>query len=123
MKISAKDHRIIRQCAKDQAKRWVGASKVSSIEVGERFNLDTEKHSTNIFDISNDPEWNDTDLWTTHPLTGSINKLMLVDGKGLFDLYVYTDDGLACNIQAEFDEQGLLAVHADIDNNIWKRNA
>ena len=81
MKISANDHRIIRQCAKDQAKRWVGASKVSSIEIA------------------------------------------TVDGNGLFYLYVYTDDGLACNIQAEFDEQGLLAVHADIDNNIWKINA
>lgn len=52
---------------------------------------------------------------------------MLANGGVLFDLYIYERPGigetgdLVCCVQAELDEQGLIAVHADSDKNVWRR--
>ena len=98
-----------------------------AIEIAERFHLTTGRTALNIFAISDDPDWADTDLNTTWPWSRIRERHVLADGRALFDLFIYerprvgeTGD-LVCCVQAELDAHGLVAVHADAEKNIWRR--
>lgn len=102
------------------------------IEIGSRVNLNDGKipASINIHAITHDASgnWNDTDLHDMHDWS-TIRKIpMTNDARALVDCYVYEwswTDGcwgdLVCNVQAEFDQAGLMAIHADSTKNVWRR--
>jgi hypothetical protein len=124
IKLSTADVATLRACAEREARRHSGARKFK-IEIGERYSLNGRGKATNIRLISDDPEWNDTDLNTTRDW-GEIRSPIELSAKGeaLLDLYIYErGDGadLVCNVQAEIDAAGLAAVHADADKNRWQR--
>ena len=123
---SAADIRQLRQVAEAVARRDSSAPRFA-IEIAERFSLATGQRALNIFAITADPDWADTDLNTTLPWSRIRARFPLAQGKALFDLYIYErrtigDTGdLICCVQAEFDSDGLAAVHADSEKNIWSR--
>ncbi|WP_336961062.1 hypothetical protein [Sphingobium aquiterrae] len=126
VRLSATDIRQLRNVAEQIARGESVASRYT-IEIAERFHLTTGRTALNILAISDDPDWADTDLNTTHPWSRIHKRHELVNGRALFDLYVYerppfgeTGD-LVCCVQTELDARGLAAVHADNAKNIWRR--
>lgn len=126
IRLSADDIRQLRDVAERVARRHRCAARFA-IEIAERVNLTTGQAALNIFAISIDPDWADTDLYTTWPWSRMRERHGLANGRALFDLYIYerppigeTGD-LVCCVQAELDAQGLVAVHADSAKNIWCR--
>jgi len=126
IRLSQSDIQILRREAEAVARRHSSASRFA-IEIAERFNLVTGVVALNICEISDDPDWTDTDLNTTHPWSRIRDRHRLVNGRALFDLFIYerhtaSDIGdLVCNAQAELDGKGLLAIHADSDTDVWRR--
>lgn len=133
LKISAADLKTIKKECKKIAKRWSGSSKFR-IEIGERYNSDgyfPNETSINIWAISNDytGDWDDTDLNTTLDFDELKKPLVMTeDGRAIVDFYIYEWDNsfkewgdLVTNAQAEFDMDGLKAMHCDIDKNLWVR--
>ena len=128
VRLSANDIRQLRNVAEQIARGERVASRYT-IEIAERFHLTTGRTALNILAISDDPDWADTDLNTTHPWSRIHERHELVNGRALFDLYVYerppfgeTGD-LVCCVQAELDARGLAAIHADSAKDIWRRLA
>ncbi|MBV2149912.1 hypothetical protein KRZ98_16835 [Sphingobium sp. AS12] len=128
IRLSASDVRQLRRTAESIARRYNGTRRFA-IEIGERSSLNTGRTAMNIRSISNDPDWEDTDLFTTHEWRRIRDRHELANGKALFDLYIYERPGigevgdLVCNVQAEIDAQGLAAIHADAEKNVWERPA
>ncbi len=123
VRLSANDIRQLRNVAEQIAQGERVASRYT-IEIAERFHLTTGRTALNILAISDDPDWADTDLNTTHPWSRIHERHELVNGRALFDLYVYerppfgeTGD-LVCCVQAELDTRGLAAIHADSAKDI-----
>ncbi|OHT21594.1 hypothetical protein [Edaphosphingomonas haloaromaticamans] len=128
VRLSANDIRQLRNVAEQIAQGERVASRYT-IEIAERFHLTTGRTALNILAISDDPDWADTDLNTTHPWSRIHERHELVNGRALFDLYVYerppfgeTGDLVCCD-QAELDARGLAAIHADSAKDIWRRLA
>lgn len=128
VRLSADDIRQLRTVAEQIARRERAASRYT-IEIAERFHLATGRTALNILLISDDPDWADTDLNTTHPWSRMRDRHELANGRALFDLYIYerpafgeTGD-LVCCVQAELDARGLAVVHADGNRDIWRRPA
>ncbi len=128
VRLSANDIRQLRNVA-EQIAQGVRVASRYTIEIAERFHLTTGRTALNILAISDDPDWADTDLNTTHPWSRIHERHELVNGRALFDLYVYerppfceTGD-LVCCVQAELDTRGLAAIHADSAKDIWRRLA
>jgi hypothetical protein len=126
VRLTAEEIRQLRAVAEQVARRERSRGRFT-IEIAERFNLKTGASSLNIRAITSDPDWQDTDLCTTHPWPRIRERHDLADGEALFDFYIYerpsfaeTGD-LVCCVQAELDAGGLLAVHADYNKNIWRR--
>lgn len=133
LKISATDIAIIRHECKKIAKCHSRSNRFQ-ILIGERYNIDgfyPDINSINVWSISNDPtdDWEDTDLYDTIDFDTLKKPLAMTDdGRAIVDFYIYEWDGtfkcwgeLACNAQAEFDMDGLKAMHADGDKNKWTR--
>ncbi len=126
IRLSAGDVRQLRAVAEGIARRHSSATRFA-IEIAERVNLTTGNAALNILAISDDPDWEDTDLYTTHPWSRIRERHELVNGRVLFDLYIYERPGigetgdLVCCVQAELDAQGLAAVHADSAKHVWRR--
>ena len=127
IRLSADDVRQLCEIAESVARRHSSARRFA-IEIAERVNLTTGDAALNIRAISNDPDWEDTDLYTTHPWSRVRERHVLANARALFDLYIYERPGvgetgdLVCCVQAELDEQGLVAVHADSAKDIWRRS-
>jgi hypothetical protein len=126
VRLKRPDVRQLRTVAEKIARRH-SSSKRFVIEIAERVSLVCGNSALNIFAISEDPDWADTDLHTTHAWSRVRERHTLANGRALFDLYVYARPGIGetgdivCCVQAELDGDGLLAVHADSDRNIWVR--
>lgn len=118
--------RQLRTVAEAVARRNSSAPRFT-IEIAERFNLRTGERALNILAISDDPDWADTDLNTTHPWSAIRERQPLARGRALFDLFIYERRGvgetgdLVCCVQVEIDREGLTAIHADSEKNIWCR--
>lgn len=118
--------RQLREVAEGIARRHSSAARFA-IEIAERVNLTTGNAALNILAISDDPDWGDTDLYTTHPWLRIRECHALANNRALFDLYIYERPGigetgdLVCCVQAELDAQGLAAVHADSAKHVWRR--
>lgn len=126
VRLCAADLRRLRAVAKSIAHKERGA-RCFTIEIAERVNVVTGTSSLNILAISEEPDWADTDLHDTWPWARIRERHILSGGKALLDRYVReravpgkTGD-LVCCVQAELDANGLLAVHADSDQNVWRR--
>ena len=105
VRLSATDIRQLRYVAEQIAQGERVASRYT-IEIAERFHLTTGRTALNILAISDDPDWADTDLNTTHPWSRVHERHELVNGRALFDLYVYE--------RPPFGETG---VHPSIGQN------
>ena len=85
IRLSAGDVRQLREVAEGIARRHSSATRFA-IEIAERVNLTTGNAALNILAISDDPDWEDTDLYTTHPWSRIRERHELVNGRVLFDL-------------------------------------
>lgn len=124
MRLTPADIRTIRAEVEKIARRY-SRSRRFKIEIGERHNVEQDRGtSINILAVTDDPDWDDTDLYTTRDWA-EIRKAIPVteDGRAILDFYIYEFDGgdLVCNAQAEIDAGGLLAIHEDVCNNLWRR--
>jgi len=124
-KPSQADIKLIKTYAR-QVARDLGARGRITMRVGTRYNIDNdpdlERTNMNILLVTNDPDWDDTDLYDTDEFSWFTRGFETTpDGRALFDFYLYDDEGLVCNMQAEFDVEGLVAIHADLEKNIWVR--
>lgn len=126
VRLTADEVRQLRAVAEKIARQVCSKGRFT-IEVAERFNCNTGAIGLNIRAISDDPDWEDTDLNTTHPWSRIRERHDLAKGGVLFDLFIYERPGFAetgdlvCCVQAELDAAGLLAIHADSRKNIWRR--
>lgn len=126
VRLSADDIRRLREVAERIARRYNRGPRFA-IEIAERFSLKTGATSLNIRAISDDPDWEDTDLNQTHGWARIRERHELANGQALFDLYLYErpvaayPGDLVCCVQVELDAAGLLAIHADSDKNVWRR--
>jgi hypothetical protein len=78
--------------------------------------------------LTDDPDWAGTDLHDFGDWEDAFKRgfPLTEDARAMLDFYVYQrlpGDGreLVCNVQAEFDGAGLLALHADNEMNHWRR--
>jgi hypothetical protein len=91
-KPTAEITKIIRQCAAREAMPSMAVSSVK-LEPGWRCNLNAtgpgERDSLNIAIVSDDPDWNDTDL-AEHCEYKEFSKgvELTEDGRGIFDFYI-----------------------------------
>ncbi|MCG2841274.1 hypothetical protein L6Q21_09805 [Sandaracinobacter sp. RS1-74] len=128
VRLTATDIGCLRRAAEQIARRHSGARRFA-IEIAERVSLVSGESALNVWAISNDPDWADTDLHDKHSWRRIRERHVLAGGKALFDLYIYERRGigepgdLVCCAQAELDADGLLAVHADSLKNVWRRPA
>lgn len=126
MKFTRQELTTMRQVATAEAKRWSRARRFE-IKIGERFNTDDTSIpvSINIAAVTKHPNWDDTDLNQTQPWSELAKPYELVDGRAVFDFYIYenTPDAgdLVCNVQAICDDKGLAVMNADLDKAIWTR--
>ena len=127
VRLTANDIRQLRSTAEQIARRHSSARRFA-IEIAERVNLATGAAGLNIRAITDDPDWEDTDLHTTHPWSRIRERHPLANGTALSALYVYERPGigetgdLPCCVEAELDGQGLAAFHADSAKNVWRRS-
>lgn len=120
---------VIKKVAYKLSRRNGNGTRGVHIEPGERYNLDDRKRglSINLRIVSDDPNWNDTDLNQTLPWTYFSKGFDLSEkGEAEIDFYLYEklfgDHGdLCCNLQAIFDKTGLIRLDADGDGTVWKR--
>lgn len=107
-KITPAERRAIRAFAARSEKLKPRQIKLS---VGERYNIDdAKKHldetrrSTNIYLVTDHPDWDDTDLYETWDFFAKIGSIPLTrEGRALVDFYVYKndrDEELLTNVQA-----------------------
>lgn len=114
---------IIKRCAAREAELRVTQVR---LEPGIRCGESGAQPSMNIALVSNDPDWNDTDLfdhgrWADFragvPLTD--------DGRGIFDFYLYSrdpDSDLLGNVSAYVENGRLVRVHGygNPKIDLWK---
>jgi len=93
IRLPAEDVRQLREVAERVARRHSSARRFA-IEIAERVNLTTGDAALNIRAISEDPDWSDTDLYTTHPWSRIRECHALVNDRALFDLYIYERPGI-----------------------------
>ncbi len=111
--------------AKSEARRW-GGTKGVRLEAGVRYSTYDPRLEPCINIMRVDPDFvgaRNSDLhdhmpWSEFkaggvPLVGT--------DRAEVDFYVSSDDGLLCNVQAEFDAGGLAALHADLERYRWVR--
>lgn len=92
-----------------------------SVEAGTRFNINTHKNSINIAAISDDPEWNDTDLNDYRDLKDLIGtEIEEKDGKVHIDFYIYLgpDRELESNVDLIWQDGKLVAANGTTNKNI-----
>ncbi len=125
---SKEDVKRIRAFAVAEASRWAGYRRVI-IRPGIRYNTEGlfSGQSVNLRLVTTDLDWDDTDLYDTGDWQIDFVRGFPLDANGtaLLDFYVYGAGEygeLACNVQAEFDANGLLALHADIEKDHWRRD-
>lgn len=125
---TAAECRVIREHALKESRRNGNGARTVHIEPGIRYNTDHDRgRSMNIALISDDPDWNDTDLDTTASWSDFRKGFDLsTDGRAIIDFYLYEprfgDHGdLCCNLQAYFDAEGLHHIAADIEGTRWER--
>ena len=126
MRIMRGDIAIARREAEAIGKRH-SRSRRFTIELGER--QGPHGTSVNILAVTDDPvDWDDTDLYDHRPWSWlRAPGVPLHNGRAMVDCYLYEWErgeraDLVCNAQLEFDERGLLAVHADAAKNVWRRS-
>lgn len=93
IRLSARDIQQLRTVAEHIAGENSSARRFA-IEIAERVSLKTGRTALNIWAITDDPDWQDTDLNTTHPWQRVRERHILANGKALFDLYVYERPGI-----------------------------
>lgn len=111
------------------AEKSAGCSPVK-IEPGIRCSLSgREGKNMNIALISDDPDFNDTDLFDKRDWKAFTKGFELTaDGRGIVDFYVYNrnrgavDEGsLETNVTCWFDRDGLVRVTATGNGEMWVR--
>jgi hypothetical protein len=136
VRLSRQDVATIRAECEREGRRH-SSSKRFKLEIGERVNIEDGFGpnrvgiSINALAVSRDPagEWNDTDLHDKVDWQRIRQPIELTaDGRAVVDVYVYEWDrslrewgDLVCNAQAELDDRGLVAMHADKIKNRWRR--
>lgn len=115
------ERRIIRDCAS----RSAGMRSVK-IEVGERYLIEAVNlTSINIRLLSNDPDWNDTDLYQSLPWSEFVRGVPLTDdGRALVDFYVYSPGEygeLKTNVQACYEHGALQWVEGTCNGRIYEK--
>lgn len=127
---TASDLRTIRATALALSQRHGNSKRTVEIQAGYRCNIKHEGRpiSINVLLVSDDPDWNDTDLsdfasWQDF----TIGVRPDAAGNALVDLYLYEparggSGELCCNMQVRFDSAGLVAIDADSTKNIWTRS-
>lgn len=112
---------------RDNAKQRVAieGATLARMEIGTRVNIEIALgDSINVLLVSRDPngDWNDTDLSDFRPWAEVRKPIPLTpSGRAVIDFYCFSRDDLICNVQAEIDATGLLAVHADGLKNVWRK--
>lgn len=122
-KPSQADIKVINTLARQLVRKLGGHGSID-IRVGVKCNISKglENTNMNILLVTDDPDWNDTDFYDTIDFSWFIRGFeTTTDGRGLFDFYLYDDEGLVCNMQTEFDVKGLVAIHADENKYVWMR--
>lgn len=120
VRLSAADVRQLRTVAEDIARRHSNGPQFA-IEIAERENVYSGRTSLNIWAISSVPDWADTEVHTTYPWPRIREPHVLANGAALLDLYVRErprsakTGELLCGLQAELDEKGLVAIHANCE--------
>lgn len=122
-KPTKEDCAIIRNCAK----RSAGCARVE-LRLGKRYNTDKGDHDiqSNIALLSDDPHWEDTDLWDhTEWKYFKRGVTMTDDGRGIFDFYVYGPVGahdceLQTNVVAYYEGNKLVRVTDTGDVVMWE---
>lgn len=113
---------VIRDCAQRSAGR-----RAVRIEPGSRVSLETGDFALNVALISNDPDWENTDLhdfisWKFFRRDGFE---FTADGRAIIDFYVYSvgkDGELETNVTAYWDDGVLVRVDGtDNKNPIWSK--
>jgi hypothetical protein len=129
MRLTPADIKTLRAQVERVAKRH-SRSRRFKIEIGERHNVEQDRGtSINILAVTDHPDWDDTDLYMTREWDLIRKDIpMTDDGRAILDFYIYEWDGtfrcwgdLVSNAQAELDSKGLLAIHEDTHENLWRR--
>ena len=121
MKPTAADCQIIRKCAQ----RSSGHKRIK-LEPGIRHNTEKDgiARSINIARVSDHPDWNDTDLWSTTDWQEFRKGVDLTDdGRGIFDFYVYSlgyHGELETNVVAYYEAGKLVKVTGVCDGTMWQ---
>lgn len=108
---SAADCAIIREIAKGRAEIHAGRRGVT-LEPGLRFNVDTGETAPDVngLHVTQCESHGDTDLADHRTWADFRAGFALVRGVAVVDFYVSTVDGLACNVVALFDADGLAGL-------------
>lgn len=113
---------IIRKCAQRSS-----GHKGVKLEPGIRHNTEKDgvPHSINIAEVSDHPDWNDTDLWSTTDWKVFRERATLTDdGRGIFDFYVYSlghHGELETNVVAYYEGGTLIRVEGTCDGVLWQK--
>jgi hypothetical protein len=121
-KPTSEEARIIRDCAQ----RSAGHKRVS-ISPGSRYNTEGkfEGNHLNIAMVTNEQDWDDTDLWSNAWKWSDFTKgvELTEDGRGIFDFYVYSlghHGELETNVTAYYENKRLVRVDGTCDGTMWK---
>lgn len=119
---TAEEKSIIRECAKKSA-----GYKAVELCPGTRHNTEQERGiHMNIALVTDDPEWNDTDLYDNAYKWSDFTKgvELTEGGRGIFDFYVYGPLGyhkeLQTNVTAYYEGGRLVKVEGTGDGVMWK---
>lgn len=116
------DCAVIREFAKKEAYRYSGRRDIR-LEPGIRVNVTSGElaPNVNLLHVETFESHGDSDLYC-HATWGDFRKGFTLNGRGYacVDFYVYTGEGLACNVLAYFDSAGLAYVTDGIDV-LWDR--
>jgi hypothetical protein len=113
---------IIRDCAKRSS-----GHKAVKCEPGIRTNIEKDgiPRSINIAEVSDHPDWDDTDLWSTTDWSDFRERATLTDdGRGIFDFYVYSlgyHGELETNVVAYYEGGKLVRVTGVCDGVMWRQ--
>lgn len=123
-KPTREEKEIIRSCAA----RSAGYKRVELCP-GTRHNTEQDRgEHMNIALVSDDPDWNDTDLsdnsWSWRDFTKGVE--LTDDGRGVFDFYVYGPVGsyhkeLQTNVVAYYKDGKLVRVTGVGDGTMWSK--
>jgi hypothetical protein len=122
MKASRTDAVAIRHWAQIQTR-----IKGIRIEAGERYNVaDDRRANLNIRLVSDDPDWNDTDLNDFVDWASFLRTDIQPDAQGrvLVDFYISSlgpHAEMQDNVQAEWIDGVLTRITAGLDGELWRR--